>query len=220
MKILSFYRSYKILVFLIFFCFSLTIKAQKQQDLKAQLSGIPFGNYGLAYEAILKESFSIGTAINFTNRVPSLDTYNKGMNKDSNFTSLSVSPEVRYYTNPNYYSDGVFWGAYLRYLNHSLENNNVFIDNETSNIENEQEIKADYKTSKLFLGISCGKKFLLDSGFFYEISSGVGFAILNNINYENSESENYWEDVNNPAEFLDVRFSISIGWRLNMKDKF
>lgn len=221
-------KSIKLFLSIIFVVICNTSKAQIRHDAKIQITGIPFGNYGVGYEAIFGEYFSLHTNINISNKIPASEIYNEGINENADFNGFSISPEIRYYSDPDYDCDGMYYGIYYRYSKASLKDN--YVSNYNSDIGDYQSVAANYDVSQSFLGLSWGYKKVFDLGLFFDINGGIGYAMSNSTDFSNTDSEDYWLVNDNFAtEFeegfrdtirdnFDLRFSLSVGWRFNMDD--
>lgn len=216
---------FTILIFLITF-FS---NAQEiRHELKAQLTGIPFSHYGFGYETILNESFSVGANINFTTKIPNQEYFiDEAIAQGINYSDFSITPEIRYYTDPDYDCDGNFWGIYFRYKTVSFqESGDIFeVINNTGDSE---YVSGDHEVKHAILGFNYGYKHITDYGLFFESNIGAGYSMSKKINFNNSTAQTYWEENKNFIELIDTqvyhpsidnfdfRFSVSIGWRFNM----
>lgn len=214
---------------ILLFCLISSIHISKAQeirhDIKIQLTGIPFGHFGFSYETILNESFSVNTSVNFSNKLPTIDLFESvAIENNNTYSDFSITPEIRYYLDPDYDCNGKFWGLYFRYKRASLKNTGDIF--EIENNEGYKYASADHNVNHLVFGFNYGYKHVTDYGLFFEYLIGAGYSISHKIDFKNSESQEYWN--NNNLSFIDLdfyhpsidkfdfRFSISVGYRFNM----
>jgi len=197
------------------FIFSSSLLAQV--DVKVNAFGLFFKNYGMGAEYIINDEISAGAFINY-------DSYRdlgifldvlSGGSANTVYSSFTFSPEFRYYINPEDGADNRYFSAYLRYQSANWTDLETGIpDPQGNNIET----LYDVDNKGFAIGIGAGKKWVTNSGLYFETYYGVGKFLTNSITYSNSAVENKMKTNGNEDEYefyaqWDLRFHISIGYR-------
>ncbi len=143
------------------------VKAKNIHEFKTNVLGFFFGQYNLAFERVLSENK--GFVFNIAYFDFSLwdigDIHLLGSSNDSTSFSylFSLTPEFRFYFDPDYDAGGHFLMIYLKYR---------------AGKYNDDGYNANNSDQGLALGICYGQKWILKSGFVYEAWIGMGRDII------------------------------------------
>lgn len=124
------------------------------------------------------------------------------------YKTFAVTPEFRYYFNPDEDASGFYAGAYLRFRSATGENWASYSDG-TGGF-----IVSDMKNTGLAVGFTTGYKWVARNGLVFESFFGLGRYIVNNYSYDPDIPDN---NINNflfdelPA--FDLRFGLGVGYR-------
>ena len=195
------------LLFLASILFPFIINAQ--HDVKVNAIGIFFKNYGVGYEYIINEEMGAGIDMNIVSGNVSLFS---SFDSNVKHSSFSLTPNFKFYFSPDYGADGFYFEGYLKYKNMS-DKNLVYHDGT-------RDINYDMGFSGVALGIATGKKWVTNSGFYFETLFGFGRFLTKSFSYSDSYVEGKLKE-NNPSyestlDFVyswDLRFHLNVGWR-------
>lgn len=174
-------------------------KTSAQHELKTNAIGLIVGSYGLQYEYVTEEmGFLLGVTY-----------FNSGslLGGDLNtYSSIAITPEFRYYFNPDEDASGFFASAYLRYRSATGEDWYTWTD------DNGNLVMSDLKNSGMALGFSTGYKWVTRSGLVFETFFGLGRYLFDNYSYD-PEIDDELLDVVDDLPSFDVRFGFAVGYR-------
>ncbi len=174
-------------------------KASAQHEAKTNVLGLFVGSFGLQYEYVTEEmGFLLG-----------MNYFTSGalVNTDNDYRSFSITPEFRYYFNPDEDASGYFAGAYLRYRSATGEDWYTYSDGTNT-------VTSDMKNTGLAIGILTGYKWVTRSGLVFETFGGLGRYLINNYSYdpEIPDVDTFTTGLNELPAF-DFRFGIGVGYR-------
>ncbi|MCK5846008.1 MAG: DUF3575 domain-containing protein [Bacteroidales bacterium] len=182
-----------------------------QHDIKTNLFGLFFKNYGLGYEYIINDEISVGAYYNYTNfkKYTDPEALIEGWGVDQN--GYSISGEFRYYINPDFGADKRYIGAYGRYSETNLHDLNYYIG--------QDKFLFDMTYNGFILGVITGQKIVMNSGLYIETLIGIGKYISTNTEFSDSNSEKYVVDNIGIEEYdyiskWDLRFQFAVGYRI------
>lgn len=176
-------------------------KATAQHELKTNVLGLLFGSYGLQYEYVTEEMGFLLGATYFNSSSLSGDI--------NEYSSFVITPEFRYYFNPDEDASGFFASAYFRFRSATGENWASFSDDQgTIQV-------SDMKNTGMALGFTTGYKWVTRSGLVFESFFGLGRYFVNNYTYDPDIPDNvlntlFLDDL--PA--FDFRFGLAVGYRI------
>ncbi len=189
-----------------------------QHDVKVNLFGAFFKDFGVGYEYIINDQLSAGVFINSVSGTPFLgvEQYFDGY-EGFNYSAFKISPEFRYYTSPDFGADKRYYSAYLRYSTENFTN----LDYESQNdITGEYTtMPYSFKNNRITVGLTTGSKWVLNSGIYIESLWGVGRSISTSPTFSTPDAEDYIkgysDDLSNYDYYSewDFRLQISIGYR-------
>ena len=181
-----------------------------QHDVKINALGVFFKNYSVGYEYIINDEMSGGLSINYAAGSWLLEALNDIEGTNTQYSSFSLTPEFRYYTNPDFGADKRYFGAYLIYEGVSWDNLTVYdYDN------NSKEITYNMKNTGIGIGIMSGQKWVTNSGIYIETLIGFGRFMSSNTTISDPRAA----EIIDLTEYgyisaWDFRFQIGVGYRI------
>jgi len=184
--------------------------SEAQHDIKLNMLGVVFGNYGVNYEYVISPEMSAGGAVNYY-LFKTKTTGFSGEDNENKYVGFNFAPEFRFYFNPDDDAEGMYVGAYLKYRS-ATSDGWSYVDAQGNFAETTRS------TNGLAFGILGGKKWVADAGFIFETYFGIGKYLTNNVKFGSSEYETYWDQYPTfevtGLSAIDVRLGLGIGWRL------
>ena len=177
-------------------------KVSAQHELKTNVLGLLVGSYGLQYEYVTEEmGFLLGVTYFNSSSLTGGDI--------NDYSSFVITPEFRYYFNPDEDASGFFASGYLRIRNATGEDWVSFSDNQ-GNFQ-----VSDMKNFGVALGFTTGYKWVTRSGLVFESFLGIGRYLVNNYSYDPEIPDNtlntlLFDEI--PA--FDFRFGFGVGYRI------
>ncbi|MCK5846007.1 MAG: DUF3575 domain-containing protein [Bacteroidales bacterium] len=176
-----------------------------QFEIKTDLLGLTYQNYGLGYELILNDNMSVALYSNFT-----IDATREFKNNNYTFSKMKMMPEFRYYFKPKYGGDGIFFGGYALYISEN-STDLTYIDFKGN------KYKHSLRYEGHGLGLITGYKLLTKSRFYFEGLAGVGritpyHIVLTGLGSK-YVTENYYYE-NNLIFLWDLRLEFIVGFRI------
>ncbi len=179
--------------------------------------GYIWGSYNLIGAMHLSDESSLFLELAYNrNKFPytSIDSNGTPIATDVIFNGFSMTPEYRYYFNPDDGNDRWFVGGYLRFRVSSTSGAPyVGVD------ENEDFVAYDLSNVALAPGVTFGYEFLTRSDFTITLWAGAGYALL----YKESKSPdyvpssdpmyNYYNIAVTTFNRLDFRGGFTVGYR-------
>jgi len=199
-----------LLVFVVFIMTTASVTAQ--HDVRVNLFGLFFKHYGVGYEYIINDEMGAGIFLNYSNGNPiSLLTVNP--QEGSSYSLFTATPEFRFYTNPENGADRFYFSGYMRYKSSGWSNLQYYIDNNPT-----PEI-YDLTYSGLAFGFGLGKKWMTNSGLYFETYYGMGKFIVGGESISNPKVDEHAKASGYDNEYSaiaswDFRFHLSIGYRI------
>ncbi len=179
----------------------LTSSVQAQHDVNINAIGLFFKNYGLGYEYVINDEMGAGASFNYVNGLWFGD-----LGTDISYSSFNIAPEFRFYFNPSDGADGFYFGGYAKYQTSTWGGNTGYDSNNNA-------VKYDYTFNGLALGMQTGKKWVTNSGFYFETLFGMGRFLTTSWSSTNPNF-NPSDDFENSSWYTwDFRFALNIGWR-------
>jgi len=173
-----------------------TTKAQ--HEIKTNVAGLIFNQFGLTYEYVLNENMGIlGGVAYFTS--PGSFSYE--------YSAFSIAPEFRYYFNPDDDAEGYFIGGYIKYRNTSAPEYLTTFDN------NGNATTIGQNTNGVALGIVSGRKWVTRSGFMFETWAGFGRYLVNTESYTDGYEPDALTQAFDDLPAWDFRLGLTAGWR-------
>lgn len=170
----------------------------QNHEIKLDVGGLFVYNYGIAYEYIANENVSIVGGISYF-QSPSAFDYE--------YNAFKITPEVRYFFNPDDDCDGMFVSGYLRYRSTNAEEYTFYYD------DNNNYVPVEQKTSGLALGITTGRKWVGRKGFMFESYFGIGRYLIDNEKYSDGYDPDEFQSELDNLPAWDLRLGIVAGWR-------
>ncbi len=194
-------KSLRLSLFCLLLVGAFQTRLSAQHELKTNVLGLLAGSYGLQYEYVTEEmGFLLG--VNY---------FNSGslLGGDLNtYSSISITPEFRYYFNPDEDASGFFASAYLRYRSATGDDWYTWTD------INGNTVVSDLKNNGMALGVSTGYKWVTRSGLVFETFFGLGRYLFDNYSYDPEIEENVLLDAIDNLPSFDVRFGFAVGYRI------
>ena len=195
-----------------------SISLNAQHDVKTNFIGLLFKNYGLGYEFIINDEMGAGLSFSYSKSLLGFDT------KD--YSSLNITPDFRFYTNPEDGADGFYFGGYLNYAKVGIDNLSLSLSTETTDANGYTtvtyaDVPYNYTLTGIALGIELGRKWVTNSGVFFETNFGIGRYLTTSHSYSNSRVKDYYETTDSRGfeegmdwfYTFDYRFGLNIGYR-------
>lgn len=181
-------------------------KIHAQHEIKTNVLGIIITDYNLQYEYVTEDmGFLMGVSY-----------FNSGsIIGDDSYTTFRLTPEFRYYFNPDEDASGFFASGYLRYRNATGEDWYVTSDFDPVT-GNTVETSYDLKNTGVAFGFTLGYKWVTRSGLVFETFGGLGRYLINETSYDPDLPENDpLIDIFDELPQFDVRFGFAIGYRID-----
>ncbi len=185
---------------LLLVAFSLvSLRSSAQHEVKTNVLGLIFNQFGLTYEYVLDDNMGIvGSLAYFT--PPSSFSYD--------YQAISFTPEFRYYFNPDEDADGYFVGGYLKYRNTTTDE---YPGIDTTGFGSFRLVKQT--TNGVALGITTGRKWVTRSGFMFETWVGFGRYLFVSETYGDDYEPNDFDNATDDLPAWDIRLGATVGWR-------
>lgn len=205
----------KIILIAILIIFSVA-SVRAQHDVRVNAFGLFLKHYGVGYEYIINDELGTGVFINYSTGIPvpiMISYVSDAGDPHGSYSVLTISPEFRFYTNPEDGADGFYFAGYLRYKSSEW----VDLEYKLNGSSKIEYYNLNY--NGLMAGFSFGKKWMTNSGLYIESYFGVGKSIIGketNSNYivENDLITNGYIDKYSQYSGWDFRFNISLGYRI------
>lgn len=193
-----------------------SIGLKAQHDVRVNFIGLLFKNYGIGYEFIINDEMGAGLSFSYSQSLLGLDT------KD--YSSLNITPDFRFYTNPEDGADGFYFGGYLNYAKVNLDNLSINLDTKTQDAYGNTiyaDVPYNYTLTGFAIGLELGRKWVTNSGVFFETNFGFGRYLTTSHSYSDSRVEDYFKTTESVGfeegiDWLytfDYRLGLSIGYR-------
>jgi hypothetical protein len=199
--------------------------ANAQLDLKVNLLGVAFNDYGIYGEYSISENMSAQLGVMYNRTTVGVTSSAADLEEELVYSGVKVIPSFRFYFSPDDPTEGFFVEPYIRFRSQSSKGLSVTVPvDDNGNYEDEWSDGAtykdeliDYKTTRTKggFGIAFGKKWVHDAGFVFETYAGFGKNTATNVKYSDDRVQDYYNDIltiNNPINF-HMRLGASIGWR-------
>lgn len=185
---------------------SLSLNLGAQHEVKTNVLGLLFNQFGATYEYVLEDNLGIGASISYFTP-PSSFSYD--------YSAFAFTPEVKYYIDPTRRdADKYFVGGYLKYRNTVADEYLLTFDDDGN------DLYIGQTTNGLAIGIMSGRKWVTKSGFTFETWAGFGRYLFTaesyTDGYDPDEADDIFGDLISSADDLpswDVRVGITLGWR-------
>lgn len=179
--------------------------AISQHELKTNVLAF-IGGYDLQYEYMTE---NVGFIIGFKNFNGQGSLF-----FDSHYTSYVITPEWRYYYNPNEHTSGLYTSLYTRLRMASSED--YFVTYSTN--DDGQMIEtgsSDLNNLGVAIGASLGYKWVTRSGVVFETFIGMGGYVVNNTTMDTYLPGHGGYSDNNEYQIpsFDFRAGFSVGYR-------
>ena len=183
---------------------------QAQHDVKINMLGLIFGNYGVNYEYVISPEMSTGAGINYYIYKLTSTDFSGTTTTELTYTGFNISPEFRFYFNPDDDAEGAYAGAYLKYRTATGDGNWYY--------DPQGILQTTSRTNTgLAFGIMGGKKWVADVGFIFETYFGIGKYIMQNTKYGTPDYEAYHDQFTTfeliGLSSIDLRIGLGLGWR-------
>ena len=200
--------------------------ASAQIDIKANLLGLAFNDYGLSGEYSISESMSVQLGMMYSVNKFGASSSLADVNSDIKWTGFKVIPSFRFYFSPDDPTEGFFVEPYLRYksqkrsgmsANIPVDANGDYDENWVNNTNTVKYENREYtnRRTKVGFGLAIGKKWVHDAGFVFETFAGFGKNADSEVKYSDTDVQDYYKDIitfDNPIK-IHARLGVSLGWR-------
>lgn len=174
-------------------------KMSAQHELKTNVTALIFADLNLGYEYV-QEDWGVQVAISYFQPGKLIDV-------DNLYTALRITPEFKYYFNPDEDASGTFVSGYLRFRSVTSE------DWYTQSDINGNLVTYDMKNTGLALGFTLGYKWVTRSGLMFETFGGLGRYLINNYSFDpDGADESVLDDLESLPGF-DWRLGFALGYR-------
>lgn len=197
-----------------------SVTLQAQHDVKVNFIGLLFKSYGAGYDYVINDEMSAGLSFSYSTSILGLKT-------DGHYSALKITPDFRFYTNPEDGADGFYFGGYLTYAKVNFNDLIAAIPTETYdpyygyNVTTFKDVPYNISLNGIAVGIELGKKWVTNSGVFFETNFGFGRYLSKSVSYSNNEVSKYYEDNDitgdedgiNWLYTFDWKFGLNVGYR-------
>ena len=199
-----------------------------QIDIKANLLGLAFNDYGLYGEYSISENMSAQLGIMYNRTSIGVSSSAANINETRVYSGIKVIPSFRFYFAVDDPTEGFFVEPYFRFKSQKFSGGHVKIpvdskgnyDSHWADNNNSSTVKYEERTysinrSKAGFGIAIGRKWVHDSGFLFETYGGFGKNTPTKVVYSDKDVQDYYNDIvsfSNPIK-IHIRLGASIGWR-------
>ena len=162
---------------------------QAQIDVTINPIGLLWGDISLGGDFGISDDFSVEGILGFG-----------GSNiDDADYNGLRLSGVGKYYFSPKNGIDKFYALGFLRFVNRNYDYGN-------------DSSFANYRQSRLGLGVGAGYKVASEKGFIFDINFGVGRALTDSLTYEDSDGGQQVE-----LDWPDIMFmaKLGVGYRFN-----
>ena len=200
------------IVSVILFVFSNSMFAQF--EIKANLFGLIFKNYGAGIEYGINNNFSANIFVNQNNyySMDMMDYAGVIDHKKTTSSTFSITPEIKFFFIPDKGIDNMFISVYFGY-----QNSNIYDMVHYLYTIKYKEVSFGLNKQSLIIGFGFGKKKVFNSGIFIDVYYGIGKMIPYNITYSDYRVEEFIELNNSFVSNIDLRMHLSIGYRFGKK---
>lgn len=187
------------------FALLFSVNLSAQHEVKTNVAGLLFNQFGLTYEYVLNDNVGVGATVSYFT-APAVFSYE--------YTAFSFTPEFKYYLDPTRMdADKYFVGGYLKYRNTSADEYLFTID------ANGDDQTIGQTTNGVALGIMTGRKWVTKSGFMFETWAGFGRYLFTTESYTNDYDPETAGGLGSLVAAVDdlpswdYRIGITVGWR-------
>lgn len=199
--------------------------ASAQIDLKVNLLGLAFNDYGVYGEYSISENMSAQLGLMYSKNKLGLSSSLGDTEIEQIYTGFKVIPSFRFYFSPDDPTEGFFVEPYVRFKTQKASGLSASVpvdasgdyDENWANNSNNKVEEVNYHTnrSKGGFGIALGKKWVHDAGFVFETYAGFGKNSATKVKYSDTRVQEYYGDIitiTNPIK-VHARLGVSLGWR-------
>lgn len=201
--------------------------ANAQIDVKVNLLGVAFNDYGVYGEYSISENMSAQLGLMYSVNKFGASSDLSSNDLDVKWTGFKVIPSFRFYFSPDDPTEGFFVEPYVRYRSQKrtgmtasipVDDNGNYDENWAN--DNSTSTKYEdrpYETTrrKAGFGLSIGKKWVHDAGFVFESYFGFGKNGNTTVKYTDEDVQDYYNSVisfDSPLQ-IHARAGVSLGWR-------
>ncbi len=177
---------------LLFLAFVFSFAGNANAQIEVTLNPLPLlsGGLGAGIDVIVTPSISVELAGRFRNSTVNVNEDEWGLR---GFRTNLIG---KYYFNPKVGGDGFYGLAFLRYTNRHYE-----IENFTTSYD------PAHTRSKFGIGVGIGYKLVSAKNIVFDVHIGVGRALSNSTNFEDSTAEEFV----NLADWIDLMVASKLG---------
>ena len=178
-------------------------QAKAQHEIKTNATALIFADWNIQYEYVTEE---MGFLLGISYFVPGTL-----INADDVYKALRITPEFRYYFNPDEDASGFFASGYLRFRSVTSEDwyYNSYFDNNGNLVEE----YSDMKNTGVALGFTLGYKWVTRSGLVFETFAGLGRYLVNNYSFDPDPNDPTLTEGFEDLPGFDTRFGFAVGYR-------
>ena len=184
-----------------------------QIDVKMNILGMAFNQYQVGGEYILSEEMSAGLTISYAINKVTVSTGDGlgDIDEERKFTGFQMVPAFRFYFNPDHDCEGFYAEPHFRFMQRGAKGLDWYTYDSTGL---QSKITYDRKTTAFGAGISFGKKWVTDAGFFFGTGFGIGKNFVKNTTWSDP-TVTAWHEENNFDLGINIylRLALNIGWR-------
>ena len=188
----------KIILLTVVALFTSTIAQAQYHEAKLDIGGAGIGSFGALYEYGINDDMGINTRIAYYST-----------DNDNTYSTLTFTADFRYYFDAYEGGDGWFGTAYLKYRSLSADEYWPVYD------ANGNYTPEDYTSGGIALGVTTGRKWILNDHWVLESYAGVGRYL---VNFGGEVPENYdnsglFTVVDGALDFpTDIRLGFIVGY--------
>ena len=177
-----------------------TMAQAQYHEAKLDIGGMGLGSYGALYEYGINDDMGINTRIAYYST-----------DNDNTYSTLTFTADFRYYFDAYEGGDEWFGTAYLKYR--SLKSENYWGTTAFDNSGN--RVYEDYTSGGIALGVTTGRKWILNDHIVLECYAGIGRYL---VNFGGEQPDDYdpglFEVEDGALDFpTDIRLGFIVGYR-------
>ena len=172
-----------------------TMAQAQYHEAKLDIGGAGIGSFGALYEYGINDDMGINTRIAYYST-----------DNDDSYNTLTFTADFRYYFDAYEGGDGWFGTAYLKYRSLTSENYWPAID------ANGNYVAEDYNSGGIALGVTTGRKWILNDHWVLESYAGIGRYLVNFGGERPDNFDDSWAVIGFNEGGLDFPTDIRLGF--------
>lgn len=185
-------------------------KTDPLNTIKVNILSPFYNNISAFYQHVMKEETSLQLGLSYMNYGSFFGNSQNDYKRNEITTCYTVTPEYRYNLNGKFLS-GIYFGAFLRYINMEFEYDEDSINYRGNNFVNHR----DFKYQTIGLGLLVGHQFIFKRKVCFDLFAGPVYNILMTSTVKVTQNNQIISSADIPNLFLrqyGVRAGICVGF--------